>query len=60
MKIAEPEILAARILIVDDQEANIALLEQLLGEAGYSHVTPTMDPRQVCAPFQLFSQSIDR
>ncbi len=49
MKIAEPEILAARILIVDDQEANIALLEQLLGEAGYSHVTPTMDPRQVCA-----------
>jgi PAS domain S-box-containing protein len=42
-------ILAARILIVDDQEANIALLEQLLLEAGYSSVVSTRSPRDVCA-----------
>ncbi len=49
MKLPEAEILAARILIVDDQEANVHLLERLLGEAGYSAVTSTMDPLQVCA-----------
>jgi PAS domain S-box-containing protein len=41
--------LGARILIVDDQEANVQLLEQLLGEAGYTCVASTRDPRQVCA-----------
>jgi PAS domain S-box-containing protein len=43
------DILGARILIVDDQEANVALLEQLLEGAGYKHVSSTMDPLQVCA-----------
>lgn len=43
------EILQASILIVDDQAANVQLLEQLLGEAGYSQVTSTMKPEEVCA-----------
>ncbi|MDB5976494.1 MAG: histidine kinase [Nevskia sp.] len=43
------EILDARILIVDDQESNVALLEQLLGNAGYTRVSSTMDPTEVCA-----------
>ena len=43
------DILGARILIVDDQEANVQLLEGVLGEAGYTCVTSTMDPQQVCA-----------
>jgi PAS domain S-box-containing protein len=43
------DILDARILIVDDQEANVALLEGLLGEAHYTRVTSTMHPREVCA-----------
>ena len=43
------DILGARILIVDDQEANVQLLEQLLGEAGYTCVSATKDPREVCA-----------
>jgi PAS domain S-box-containing protein len=43
------DILAASILIVDDQAANVQLLEQLLLEAGYSHVTSTMKPEEVCA-----------
>ncbi|MDW5419136.1 response regulator [Iodobacter sp. CM08] len=42
------EILNASILIVDDQESNVSLFEQLLGEAGYTCVTSTMDPTKVC------------
>ena len=44
-----PDILDASILIVDDQESNVRLLEQLLAETGYTHVSSTMDPREVCA-----------
>lgn len=39
----------ARILIVDHQPANIRLLEQALHQAGYTHVTSTMNPLEVCA-----------
>jgi PAS domain S-box-containing protein len=49
MKLKDAEILSARILIVDDQTANVQLLERLLGEAGYLNVSSTMDPQQVCA-----------
>lgn len=45
----ECDILAARILIVDDQPANVRLLSRLLAEAGYGNVSSTMDPTQVCA-----------
>ena len=41
-------ILDASILIVDDQEANVKLLERLLGEAGYADVASTMRPQDVC------------
>lgn len=43
------EILQASVLIVDDQESNIQLLTQLLQEAGYTRVTSTMQPEEVCA-----------
>jgi PAS domain S-box-containing protein len=49
MKLTESDILNASILVVDDQEANVRLLEQLLGEAGYTNIATTMDPREVCA-----------
>lgn len=49
MKQLEQEILAARILIVDDQAANVHLLQRLLGEAGHLNVSSCMDPLQVCA-----------
>ena len=49
MRVADGEILGARILIVDDQEANVSLLEQMLREAGYTGVASTMDPRNVFA-----------
>jgi PAS domain S-box-containing protein len=45
----QSEILNARILIVDDQDANVKLLEQMLRNAGYRKFTSTRDPRTVCA-----------
>jgi len=44
-----PDVLQANILIVDDQQANIALLEELLAEAGYRNVASTSKPEEVCA-----------
>jgi PAS domain S-box-containing protein len=46
--ISPSDILKANILIVDDQAANIALLEQLLRGAGYVSITSTNRPREVC------------
>ncbi|WP_317203517.1 response regulator [Janthinobacterium sp.] len=43
------EILNASILIVDDQEANVMLLEQMLRNAGYTRISSSMEPRAVCA-----------
>jgi PAS domain S-box-containing protein len=47
--ISAADILNASILIVDDQEANVRLLEQMLRGAGYACVTSTMNPQEVCA-----------
>jgi len=49
MRIAESAILNAKVLVVDDQEANVLLLEQMLHEEGYTQVSSTMDPLTVCA-----------
>ncbi|MDP1538358.1 MAG: response regulator [Burkholderiales bacterium] len=43
------DILSASILIVDDQEANVLLLKQLLADAGYTAVSSIMNPQEVCA-----------
>jgi len=45
--ISEQEILNASILIVDDQEANVQLLEKMLRIVGYRSITSTMDPQTV-------------
>ena len=45
----EQDILAAKVLIVDDQLVNVSLLTRMLEEAGYSNVTSTLDPLKVCA-----------
>jgi PAS domain S-box-containing protein len=49
MRLGEADIFNARILIVDDQAANVQLIEQLLGDAGYTDVSSTMSPHEVCA-----------
>ncbi len=46
--ISNSDILSAKILIVDDLEANVRLLEKMLSSAGYTRVASTMDSREVC------------
>ena len=46
--IISSDILKASILIVDDQAANVSLLEQMLRGAGYVSIASTRDPREVC------------
>jgi adenylate cyclase len=41
--ISPSDILRGKILIVDDQVANVALLEQMLRGAGYSSIESTRD-----------------
>jgi len=47
--ISAPDILKAKILIVDDLEANVQLLEQMLRTAGYTNISSTMKPAEVSA-----------
>jgi len=47
--ISSADILHGKILIVDDQQADIQLLELVLRGAGYTRMTSTSDPRAVCA-----------
>src|ERR1700682_1163887 len=46
--VSSADILNARILVVDDKEANVLLLEGMLRVAGYSSIESTTDPREVC------------
>ena len=46
--VAAADILHGKILVVDDQEANVLLLEQMLRNAGYDAITVTTDPFRVC------------
>ena len=48
MKIAEADLLRASILIVDDQASNVQLLQELLSSEGYTRVSATMVPQEVC------------
>jgi len=50
--IRSPDILNANILIVDDREANVSLLDQILSEDGYTRVTTTTNSLEVCALHQ--------
>jgi serine phosphatase RsbU (regulator of sigma subunit) len=46
--VSSTDILSARILVVDDKDANILLLEGMLRVAGYTSVESTADPGAVC------------
>jgi DNA-binding response OmpR family regulator len=43
------DVFRAKVLIVDDQEANVRLLEYALRRGGYVAVSSTTDPLEVCA-----------
>jgi serine phosphatase RsbU (regulator of sigma subunit) len=46
--VSSADILNARILVVDDQAANVCLIEGMLRVAGYTSVQSTTDPNEVC------------
>src|ERR1700719_3455021 len=46
--VSAADILNAKILVVDDKEANVRLLEGMLRAAGYAAVESTMNPNEVC------------
>ena len=50
--ISAADIYNAKILIVDDLEANVLLLERTLRGAGYTSVASTRDPNEVCGLYQ--------
>ena len=56
--ISREDILRARILIVDDQEANVSLLGQMLCGAGYLSVSATKDPWEVCELYRINRYSL--
>ena len=45
---SQDEILKAKILVVDDAPDNVDLMLEILRDAGYSNVTATMRPAEVC------------
>jgi signal transduction histidine kinase len=48
----------ARILVVDDEPANVRLLERMLAETGYRQVKSTTDSRQVLALYGEFQPDL--
>src|SRR5579859_1896958 len=46
--LSSADILNARILVVDDKEANVLLIEGMLRIAGYACIESTTDPSRVC------------
>lgn len=48
----------ARILIADDEPANVRLLERLLEQAGYRNIRATTDSRQVRALYEEFKPDL--
>jgi len=52
--ISPSDILHGKILIVDDQAANVTLLDQMLRSAGYVAISSTQDPRAVA---ELYRQN---
>lgn len=49
----EINVLGSRILIVDDEAANVKLLEQMLEDEGYTNIRSTLNPLEVCDIYQI-------
>ncbi len=48
----------SRILIVDDEPANVLLLERILQQGGYTNLSKTTDPRQVLEFFKVYQPDL--
>lgn len=49
---------SAQILIIDDQQANVTLLEAILTRAGFKNLASTTDPRQAIPLFLTFKPDL--
>ena len=49
---SDPQILASRILIIDDEPVNVELLEQILQREGFSHLISTTEPDRALEIYQ--------
>jgi len=56
--ISAADILNASILIVDDNEANVSLLDEMLRGAGYSCITSTSNPHEVCELYRRHNYAL--
>jgi len=52
------DVLASRILIVDDEPANVRLLEDLLQREGFQQVVATTDPQRVLGLVSAFAPDL--
>jgi DNA-binding response OmpR family regulator len=52
------DVLASRILLVDDEDANLRLLEDLLAREGFHQVVATTDPERVTDLVRAFSPDL--
>ncbi len=52
--IKENQLLNAKILIIDDESANVMLLEQLLKQKGYTNFISITDPREAVKTYENF------
>lgn len=53
-----PDRRTERILIVDDEQANIRVLERLLGRVGHLEVCSTLDPREAVELYRSFGPDL--
>ena len=58
LAIDEQALLSARILVVDDGAANVALLEELLGREGFTQVLGTTQPERCLELVQAFQPDL--
>ena len=56
--VTENKVLSGKILIVDDEPDNVALLAQTLKGVGYSRLESTMDPREVSTIYEEFKPDL--
>ncbi len=56
--IPNQEVLDARILIMDDTQANVTMLEKMLDNAGYTSVLGITDSREVMGIYESFQPDI--
>src|ERR1700730_16922720 len=58
MNLDDPLLHRMKILIVDDEPANVALLKELLVEGGYSRIQSVIDARSALGTFATFQPDL--